>query len=220
MKIVNPSKEMNEVIKLNDYIIGDEYANVFATAFKKANQKIIHLNMRNNKLTNQGAIDIINNLTDHIVSIDFSLNKEMGPPAYELLGHQTNINFFRLKKLSLDHCNISKRSLQGLCDGLVYSTSLTVLNLNHSNLGNEHAVIIADMLQDSTLRMLYIAWNKIRDKGATALFNSLATNHYLQIFDGSFNSFSSTSSYNYGNLSKMSDIHEELEESDNDILNS
>lgn len=112
MKIVNPSKEMNEVIKLNDYIIGDQYANVFATAFKKANQKIIHLNMRNNKLTNQGAIDIINNLTDHIVSIDFSLNKEMGPPAYELLGQQANVTFFRLKKLSLDHCNISKRSLQ------------------------------------------------------------------------------------------------------------
>lgn len=68
--------------------------------------------------------------------------------------------------------------------------------------------------------MLYIAWNKIRDKGATAIFNSLATNHCLQIFDGSFNSFSSTSSYNYGNMSKMSDIHEELEESENDILNS
>jgi len=68
-----------------------------------------------------------------------------------------------------------------------------VLNLNHNNLQNEHAYVLADMLKDSSLKMLFIAWNKIRDKGAMKIFEALAENTTLQVFDGSFNSFSSNS---------------------------
>ena len=97
MGVVNKSREMNEVIKLNDYKIGDEYANVFATSMKKTNQKILHLDMRNNKLTDAGAKAIIDNLKEYIITIDFSWNQKMGVLAYETLGDKINTNFYRLK---------------------------------------------------------------------------------------------------------------------------
>lgn len=52
--------------------------------------------------------------------------------------------------------------------------------------------------------MLFIAWNKIRDKGAVAIFNALRNNHSLQILDVSFNSLSSSMSRGYGNASHNS----------------
>jgi len=108
MGIVKKSRESNEIIQLNNYKIGDKYANVFAKNFKKTNQKILHLNMKNNKLQDEGAISILNNLNEYIVTIDLSLNNKMGVPAYKLLGERIFSNFFRLKKLSLDNNNISK----------------------------------------------------------------------------------------------------------------
>ena len=47
MGVVKKSKEVNEVIKLNEYKIGDEYANAFAQSLKATNNKIVHLNMKN-----------------------------------------------------------------------------------------------------------------------------------------------------------------------------
>lgn len=47
------------------------------------------------------------------------------------------------------------------------------------------------MIRSSTVKMLFIAWNKIRDKGGVLLFEALATNVHIKVFDGSFNSFNS-----------------------------
>jgi len=97
MGIVKQSKEVNEVIQLNEYGIGNEYASVLAKTFKKTNQRILRLNMRNNKLADDGAVPIINNLTEYIVDIDFSWNQSMNIGAYDLLGQKINSTFYRLK---------------------------------------------------------------------------------------------------------------------------
>lgn len=97
MGVVSKNKEMNQVIKLNEYKIGDEYANVFAASMKKANHKIVHLNMRNNKLSDEGAKAIIDNLTEHIVKIDLSWNPKIDLKTYESMGSKISLNFYRLK---------------------------------------------------------------------------------------------------------------------------
>lgn len=191
MGIVVKSKETNQVFKEKDY-------------------RIVHLNLQNQKLTNARAITIINNLTEDIVTVDLSWNPGLGVSAYSHLGEKINSTFYKLKKATFDHNNIIPRGLEALCDGIVYSNSLTVLNLNHNNLENEHAIVLADFLKDSSLRMLFIAWNKIRDKGAVSLFNSMKDNQFLQVFDGSFNSFSSTSLKSYGNVNLHNDDREEI----------
>ena len=66
---------------------------------------------------------------------------------------------------------------------------------------NEHAASIADIIKFSTIKMLFIAWNKFRSKDGKVIFNALAENHYIQVFDASFNSLSSNSINNYGNVS-------------------
>ena len=88
-----------------------------------------------------------------------------------------------------------------MTDGIIYNNSLTVLNLNHNNMENEHAPSIADIIKFSTIKMLFIAWNKFRSKGGKVIFNALAENHYIQILDASFNSLASNSINNYGNVS-------------------
>jgi NLR family CARD domain-containing protein 3 len=203
MKIVKKSREFNEAIKLNEYKIGNDYANVFAKTFKKTKQKILYLNMKNNKLEDDGAKAIINALTEHILEIDISWNQKIGFSAYSWLGQRANSIFFRLTKLTLDHNNISLKSLEALWEGLAYSTSLKILNLNHNNLENEHAFVLADLLRDSSLKMLFIAWNRIRDKGAERIFQQLENNLFLQVFDGSFNSFSSGIISNNRNTKKI-----------------
>lgn len=114
MGIVNKNKEINEIIKLNEYKIGDEYANVFASSLQNSNQKILHLNMRNNKLSDVGAQAIIENLTEYIVTIDFSWNPKMEVKAYECLGNKIGSLFWMLNKINLDHNNISIKSLKCL----------------------------------------------------------------------------------------------------------
>ena len=47
MGVVNKSKKVNEVIKLNEYKIGDKYANAFALSLKSADHNIVQLNIRN-----------------------------------------------------------------------------------------------------------------------------------------------------------------------------
>ena len=200
MGIVKKSKELNEVIKLNEYKIGDNYANVFASNLKKTNQKILHLNLRNNKLSDDGAKAIIENLTEYIITIDLSWNPKIGIKTYEWLGTKIGVQFYKLKALNLDNNNISKRGLETLWDGIIYNNSLWTLSLNHNNLNNEHAAVIADMIQNSRIKMLYIAWNKIRDRGGVLIFNALTINQTIQIFDISFNSLNSGSIHNYGNI--------------------
>lgn len=65
---------------------------------------------------------------------------------------------------------------------------------------NEHAACIADIIKFSTLKMLFIAWNKIRSKGGVMIFNALKDNNYIQVFDASFNSLAANSIQNYGNI--------------------
>lgn len=84
MGVVSKTKEVKEVIKLNEYKIGDDYAEVFANSLKKvAENKILHLNMKNNKLTDTGGKAIIDNLTEYILTIDISWNPKMSNLAYE-----------------------------------------------------------------------------------------------------------------------------------------
>lgn len=66
------ARDSDEVTRLNEYKIGDEYANVFASRLKKTDQKILHLNLRNSKLTDAEAKAIIENLTEYILTIDLS----------------------------------------------------------------------------------------------------------------------------------------------------
>ena len=199
MGVVNKSKEVNEVIKLNEYKIGDEYASAFAQSLQSTNHNIVHLNMKNNKLTDGGAKAIIDNLKESIKTIDLSWNPKMGLKAYEWLGGKIGTTFYNLKTLNLDHNNISKRGLEILCDGITYNDSLTTLSLNHNNLENEHAFAIADLIKYSSIKILFIAWNKIRDAGGVLIFNALANNRSIQVLDASFNSFSSMSTNNFGN---------------------
>lgn len=84
MGVVSKTKEVKEVIKLNEYKIGDDYAEVFANSLQKvAENKILHLNMKNNKLTDTGGKAIIDNLTEYILTIDISWNPKMSNLAYE-----------------------------------------------------------------------------------------------------------------------------------------
>lgn len=194
-------KEAEEVVKLNEYKIGDEYAKVFASRLKKTDQKILHLNLRNNKLTDADAKAIIEDLTDCILTIDLSWNPKIELKAYEWLGTKIGSIFFQLKSLNLDNNNISKSGLETLWEGIMYNNWLSILSLNHNNFHNDHAAIIADLITNSRLKMLFLAWNKIRDKGGVLIFNALAANQTIQIFDISFNSLNSSSVHNYGNIS-------------------
>lgn len=97
MGVVNINKELKEVIELNEYKIGDDYAGIFASSFKKSNQKILHLYMKNNKLTDTGAKAIIDNLTEYILTIDMSWNSKMSINAYEAFGDKLNTTFIRIK---------------------------------------------------------------------------------------------------------------------------
>jgi Ran GTPase-activating protein (RanGAP) involved in mRNA processing and transport len=117
-----------------------------------------------------------------------------------------NTMFIRIKKINFDHNNLSKRCLELLADGVIYSNSLTVLSLNHNNMDNDHAKSIADILKFSTLKMLFIAWNKIRSSGGEIIFNAMADNQYMQVFDISFNSLAANSMANYGNSRVNSDL--------------
>lgn len=66
------------------------------------------------------------------------------------------------------------------------------MDLSHNLIDDYGCESISDIVTYCRrLRALFIGWNKIREKGAVSIFNSLAKNDTIDIFDGSFNSFRS-----------------------------
>ncbi|KAG9394090.1 PH domain [Carpediemonas membranifera] len=81
-----------------------------------------------------------------------------------------------LRKLFLDHNNLTNRAARVLGDVLQADPCLVTLSAAHNKIGHDGAHIVTALGQNSTLRVLDLSYNDIGDDGAIALADALSCN--------------------------------------------
>ena len=82
--------------------------------------------------------------------------------------------------LNLRNAKMGDLGCMSIAKGLTRNKSLRQLDLSLNDIGHKGARALADALKDSKLERLYLADNKIRDKGCVEITRALRGNQYLK----------------------------------------
>ncbi|KAF9432437.1 hypothetical protein BGZ76_010812 [Entomortierella beljakovae] len=122
----------------------------------KTNTTLTHLDLRHNKIGNEGALALLEAL-------------------------KTNTT---LTTLNLSDNSIGEGGALALSIALMINTTLTTLDLRNNTIGNEGALALSDALKaNTTLTNLNLSSNLIGNKGAQALSEALQINTTLTTLD-------------------------------------
>lgn len=193
MGFLNRKEENIEKVNLRSMYLRDSYIDAFSKGIGQANYvKVIQF--RNAGLTTGRACKILENFPkDKVHELDFSYNKNIGPHFYENLSEILEDHTVVLKALSIEGNETGDAPLEKLSGALEYNMKLTYLNLSKCLITDIGAKYIAKFLPENTsLRGLFLHWNKIQGEGGMAIANGLKDNKGIQIFDISFNSIGKT----------------------------
>lgn len=186
-------KDSNEnSLDISHYSIGNSYADALSEGLKYT--KISKLILKNNRLTDKGADDLIKNLNPEIIiEIDLSENL-LGLKAVIGVCRISEFPNSKLKILKLDSNNLGDRLVILLCSVLSNSDKIIELSLADNNIGEYAASSIASYLKTTqVLQKLDLHWNNIKGNGAKDLADSLITNNSIKVLDISWNAISSPS---------------------------
>ncbi|CAI2385704.1 unnamed protein product [Moneuplotes crassus] len=174
-------KESIGEIDLNNSLMGDDYAEVFAETLKFKKNKY-SLSLKNNRLSQESANKIVEHISSRVEKLDLSYNpliKDLNTDAlFKNLGGT-------LKELNLEANNVGDK----LCEKISNcSQRLEHLNLSKNLITKKGATSVAQILYKSCFIVcLNLSWNNIQAKGGMHIFESLKENQSLQILDLSFN---------------------------------
>lgn len=178
----------------------DEYANAFAKAISASNI-ITHVNVSNTQLSTHAGLTILRGINKVVLKhLDFSRNPQLKSDFYEELSEYLGEPSTVLEFLSLEANFIGDKIALQLCDRLEENFRIQVLNLSKNNLtdnaigkvdyeDNTKDKGIAKVLRTCTsLKGLFLHYNRIRGPGGKVLADNLRVNRFLKVFDVSFNS--------------------------------
>ncbi|CDW83691.1 UNKNOWN [Stylonychia lemnae] len=180
------------LINLNQYSIGDEYAQAISSSLIKLKPNII--NAANNRLSSKGVISIIKQINSlRVEQLDISDNKF----DIEAIRELTKSVFMPNSDSNITYLNLSKNKLGDeaikiLCQSLLGYKSLTKLDLSKTEVTNDGAKSIGHLLEhNNELKELVLSWNKIRSQGGLLIAHGLRQNGGLRKLDLSWNSIGS-----------------------------
>jgi len=184
VKSNGPKNEIN----MRNYAIGDQYASAFSAAFNRLTL-IDSIDLANNRLSNKGAITLIENAPFQLKHLDLSGNN-LSIPTYQAIANLLSQPNRSLRELVLDNNHGGDQGAAILSQALDSNNTLSYLSLSKNEITDMGAKSISDMLvYNVSLSVLFLHWNSIRGKGAVYLADSITDNDKLLIFDSSFNSF-------------------------------
>lgn len=98
------------------------------------------------------------------------------------LGANLEMNQSSLKELYLDQNRLDNNTVVALARVIRQNDTLTLLQLNYNNIGDEGGKIIADALKDNTcLKTLGLAHNSLKSETASSLLRSLECNRNVTL---------------------------------------
>jgi hypothetical protein len=181
------SMEDQTDIDVKEFGMGNTYASVFAKAIKNI-QSIESLNLRNNRLGDNAVLQLISNLDPRrLKKLDLSYN-QLGEKSLMAIARLIADDTTSIQYLSLEGIQLSTSSLIPICQALMNNSVMRVLNIAKNKLDERAGKPLGVMLDyNRYLEKLDLHWNSLRGNGAVALFEGLAENISLLELDISWN---------------------------------
>jgi Ran GTPase-activating protein (RanGAP) involved in mRNA processing and transport len=188
-------------LDLSHYSIGNIYADALAEGIRLV--KLSRAVFKNNRLSDQGAFDLVNKINPRYLNeLDLSENL-IGLKTISKICAIIELNFAKLTVLNLDSNNLGDRSTVLMCSVLSNFDKLTSLGLANNQITEYGASALGKYLkQTHTLEKLDLHWNSIKGEGAQVLAEALSDNNSVKVLDLSFNSFSSPAGVPVKSLAK------------------
>ena len=156
--------------------------------------KLLSLNLGNNKIDHDGIIGILSVLN----SSNFTLEElNIDNPVYKTICQSVSIHFGKMfqNNVGLQKLSIRKHMLRDdgchiLMEHLLENNTLKVLDLNANEISFKGCEAIAKYLkgENCQLESLHLANNKCSDYGAKAIAQAIAVNKSLVHIDMTYNS--------------------------------
>jgi Ran GTPase-activating protein (RanGAP) involved in mRNA processing and transport len=170
-----------EILSLYDNSIDGETCLELANVIRNNNYNIRHLDLRDNKICDEGMKAISDALkNNHSLEILHLKNNQISVEGAIKIATVLGINN-TLKMLSLSSNKVGDEGVKKLADALSTNHCLELLDLGGNGISDEGAIAIATVLKiNNTLKKLSWTKNKVGDKGVKALADALSTNHCLE----------------------------------------
>ena len=110
--------------------------------------------------------------------LDLSNNPNLTIEAFKMLSEKILENSsYKLERLILEGCKINDATAEVLANALEYNNHLRYFNLSRNNIMEAGAKEISLMLvQNSSLTVLFLHWNKLQPRGGQYIANALSKN--------------------------------------------
>lgn len=155
--------------------------------------KLLSLNLGNNKIDHDGIIGILSVLNSSNYTLE-ELNIEN--PVYKTICQSVAIHFGKmfqnnvgLQKISMRKHQLRDDGIYILCEHLLENNTLKVLDLNSNEIAFRGCEAIAKYLKSDncSLESLHLSSNKCSDYGAKAIAQAIAVNKSLIHLDMTYN---------------------------------
>lgn len=174
-------------IDIHMYSMGDHYARCFSRGLNQY-RELETLDLRSNRLTESGSVNILKNLRDKNVRNLSLADNNIGTKSIEKIIMLISRHNSKLKHINLEKTKISDNAVADLCKSLTENKIVTKVNLACNNLGQKSASAIKEMIKyNNCLKHLDFHWNNFRGIGAIEIFDGLYQNDTLVQLDLSWN---------------------------------
>ena len=175
---------LKDEIKMDNLMMGDKYVEILSNTIPFKQSKI-SLNMKNNRLTQSGADNLLKKLPKNIQRLNLSNN----PSVKEL-----DLNFLvydytrKLKELNIEGNNVGDSFIVKLWNAMLDESEMEIINLSSNLISNKGASAISLVLKESqSLTTLFLRWNNIQSHGAADIWDALRKNNTLKVLELAFN---------------------------------
>lgn len=172
-------------LKLNNYCMGDRYAEVVSKTFKRL-PDLKKIDVKANHLTDRGIANMVKCVSyDNLLELELSKNT-LGPEAITKLTKALQRPDCTLQTLKLESCGLKGYLLKKLVEALVENRVLRELSLAKNGMSQMDSKAIGDLINlNRSLTKLDLHFNGLTPNG---VFEGLADNDNLLELDLSWNS--------------------------------
>ena len=181
------------------------------------NKSLQILDISCNSISDNGAMAISDCLkNDYTLQELYLSSNQITTVGAEKIGEAIQVNN-TLQKLSVSHNPLCDGVIT-ICDGLKCNNTLLELDLSQSQITNENAKVIAEVIHVNTaLQKLDISHNRISDEGVIVISDCLKYNHTLQELNLSWNKLTSKGTEKIAEAVTASVSLKKLDVSSNDV---
>ncbi|KAM6075508.1 PREDICTED: leucine-rich repeat-containing protein 74 [Chlamydotis macqueenii] len=207
-------------VNLNHHGLGPKGVKAIAIALV-SNGTITHLELEDNCILAEGAIDIAEMLRENSSLQELNIsNNHLDTAGAEAIASLLLDNMSYLHTLQLSGNNFGEETAPYFAEALMGNYKVKELDLSHNEFSEKGGQLLGQMLaRNTTLEILDLSWNHLSRKGTVGLGTGLRGNGALKILSLSWNGIGNEGALALGEALKVNNVLVHLDISNNQINN-